>query len=53
MNNFGNALEIQMMLGNAALESVTTILSDKEIEGKTTPFTLQDGSKFEMTIRRL
>ncbi|CAK1251025.1 unnamed protein product [Fructobacillus fructosus] len=53
MNQFESALEIQMSLGKVALESVTTIIGDETIAGKTTPFTLIDGSKFEMTIKRL
>ncbi|GAP02023.1 hypothetical protein FFRU_260050 [Fructobacillus fructosus] len=50
---FKNALEIQMALGKVALESTCRLLSNKWVAEETTPFSLADGSKFEVTIRRV
>lgn len=48
-----NAMAIQMMLGNVALKSTSNLLSNEMIAEETTPFTLSDGTKFEITVRRL
>lgn len=48
-----NAIERQMMLGNVALKSTSNLFSNKMITEETTPFAISDGTKFEITIRRL